>query len=248
MSDQFTDFGYQRVSEGEKAGRVRSVFDSVVQRYDLMNDLMSLGLHRIWKRFAVEAASVRPGDRVLDLAAGTGDLTLLLAPKVASSGRIVLADVNPSMLAQGRDRLIDKGIVDGVDYVIADAERLPFSRGSFDCICIAFGLRNVTRKSLALKSMYDVLSPGGRLVVLEFSRVTLPALKRLYDAYSFSVIPSLGRVVAGDAASYRYLAESIRMHPDQESLKKMMESAGFERLSFFNLTAGVVAVHRGYKL
>jgi demethylmenaquinone methyltransferase/2-methoxy-6-polyprenyl-1,4-benzoquinol methylase len=248
MSDRFTDFGYERVVESDKAGRVRSVFDSVAERYDLMNDLMSLGLHRIWKRFAIEAAAVRPGEHVLDLAGGTGDLSLLLARKVAASGRVVLSDINPAMLCRGRDRLIDEGVTAGVDYVLADAERLPFARASFDCICIAFGLRNVTRKSAALESMYDALRPGGRLIVLEFSRVTVPALKTLYDAYSFSVIPWLGRVVAKDASSYRYLAESIRMHPDQESLKEMMRCAGFERLEYFNLTGGVVAVHRGYKL
>jgi demethylmenaquinone methyltransferase/2-methoxy-6-polyprenyl-1,4-benzoquinol methylase len=248
MSDQFTHFGYERVAESDKAGRVRSVFDSVAERYDLMNDLMSLGLHRIWKRCAIEVAAVRPGERVLDLAGGTGDLTLLLAPKVTASGRIVLADINPAMLSRGRDRMIDEGVAEGVDFVIADAERLPFSETSFDCICIAFGLRNVTRKPVALKSMYDALRPGGRLLVLEFSRVTVPALKTLYDAYSFSVLPWLGRVVARDAGSYRYLAESIRMHPDQEGLKEMMQSAGFERLEFFNLTGGVVALHRGYKL
>lgn len=247
MSDRFTHFGYQRVTENEKAGRVRSVFDSVADRYDVMNDLMSLGLHRLWKRFAIEAAGVRPGEHVLDLAGGTGDLTVLLKRK-AASGRVVLADINPAMLFRGRDRLIDKGLAKGVDFVLADAERLPFADASFDCICIAFGLRNVTRKSVALKSMYDALRPGGRLVVLEFSQVTVPGLKTLYDAYSFSVLPWLGRVVARDAASYRYLAESIRMHPDQEALKEMMGSAGFERLNFFNLTGGVVAVHRGYKL
>ncbi len=248
MSDRFTHFGYERVAESDKVGRVRSVFDSVAERYDLMNDLMSLGLHRIWKRFAIDAAAVRPGERVLDLAGGTGDLTLLLAPKVTASGRVVLADINPEMLSRGRDRMIDKGIVEGVDFVIADAERLPFAKASFDCICIAFGLRNVTRKLVALKSMYDALRPGGRLLVLEFSRVTVPALKTLYDTYSFSVLPWLGRVVARDAASYRYLAESIRMHPDQAELKEMMQSAGFERLKFFNLTGGIVALHRGYKL
>ncbi len=248
MPDRFTHFGYERVHESDKAERVRSVFDSVAERYDLMNDLMSLGLHRLWKRFAIEAAAVRPGDRVLDLAGGSGDLTLLLKPRVTDRGRVVLADINPSMLARGRDRLIDKGVVSGVDYVLADAESVPFAGGSFDCICIAFGLRNVTHKSKALESMYQALKPGGRLVVLEFSQVTVPALKTLYDAYSFSVIPWLGRVVAGDAASYRYLAESIRLHPDQESLKSMMRSAGFERLKFFNLSAGVVAVHRGYRL
>ncbi len=248
MSDRYTHFGYQRVAESDKAGRVRSVFDSVADRYDLMNDLMSLGLHRMWKRFAVEVAAVRPGERVLDLAGGTGDLSLLLARKVTASGRVVLADINPAMLSRGRNRLIDKGLVKGVNYVLADAERLPFAAASFDCICIAFGLRNVTRKSAALESMYRALSPGGRLVVLEFSHVTVPALKTFYDTYSFSVIPWLGRVVANDPASYRYLAESIRMHPDQEALKEMMRCAGFERLKFFNLTGGVVAVHRGYKL
>lgn len=248
MSDRFTHFGYERVAESDKAKKVRSVFESVAERYDLMNDLMSMGLHRMWKRFAIEAAAVRPGERVLDLAGGTGDLTLLLKQKVTDSGRVVLADINPAMLSRGRDRLIDRGVVRGVDFVLTDAERLPFAKASFDCICIAFGLRNVTRKLAALKSMYDALRPGGRLLVLEFSQVTVPALKTLYDAYSFSVIPWLGRIVARDAASYRYLAESIRMHPDQETLKEMMQGAGFERLKYFNLTGGVVAVHRGYKL
>lgn len=248
MSDRLTDFGYERVKESEKAQRVRSVFDSVADRYDLMNDLMSFGLHRLWKRFTVELASVRPDDRVLDLAGGTGDLSLLIAPRLGANGRLVVADINERMLSRGRDRLIDKGVADKAGYVITDAERLPFARGSFDCICIAFGLRNVTRKSVALQSMHEVLRPGGRLLVTEFSRVTVPALKSLYDAYSFSVIPWLGRAVAHDAASYRYLAESIRAHPDQAALRNMMESAGFERCEYFNLAAGVVAVHRGYKL
>jgi demethylmenaquinone methyltransferase/2-methoxy-6-polyprenyl-1,4-benzoquinol methylase len=248
MSDKPTDFGFERVPAGDKAGRVRLVFDSVAERYDLMNDLMSLGLHRVWKRFVVEVAAVRPGERVLDLAGGTGDLARLLTRRLGTRGKVVLADVNINMLERGRERLLDAGIVDGVDYVLADAERLPFAARTFDCICIAFGLRNVTRKTEALKSMYDALRPGGRLLVLEFSRVTLPGLRSLYDAYSFNLIPWLGRAVVNDAESYRYLAESIRMHPDQKALQSMMEGVGFERCGYFNLTAGVVAVHRGYRL
>jgi len=248
MSDKSTNFGFKSIPADEKAGRVRSVFDSVAERYDLMNDLMSLGLHRVWKRFVSEVAAVRPGERVLDLAGGTGDLARLLTRRLGTGGKVVLADVNINMLERGRERLLDAGIVDGVDYVLADAERLPFAANTFDCICIAFGLRNVTRKTEALKSMYGALRPGGRLLVLEFSSVTVPGLRVLYDAYSFRVIPWLGRAVVNDAASYRYLAESIRMHPDQNALQSMMEGAGFERCDYFNLTAGVVAVHRGYRV
>jgi demethylmenaquinone methyltransferase/2-methoxy-6-polyprenyl-1,4-benzoquinol methylase len=242
---RLTHFGFQRVSEDDKARRVAAVFDSVAARYDLMNDLMSAGLHRIWKRFAVECSGVRPGERVLDVAGGTGDLSRLFARRVGPAGQVVLTDINRAMLAHGRDRLADQGLV--VPLVQCNAERLPFPAGWFDCVCIGFGLRNVTRKDLALGEMARVLRVGGRLIVLEFSRVWKP-LAPLYDAYSFEVLPRLGKAVAGDEASYRYLAESIRMHPDQEELKRMMEAAGLQRVEYMNLTAGVVALHRGYRL
>jgi len=248
MVEKSTDFGFRRVPESEKALRVKSVFDSVADRYDLMNDLMSFGLHRAWKRFVCEIAAIRPGNRVLDLAGGTGDLGRLLVPRVGAQGRVVLADINLSMLARGRDRMIDNGIVNGVEYVLADAEKLPFDERIFDCVCIGFGLRNVTHKPTALRSIYGTLKPGGRLLILEFSHVNIPSLRSLYDLYSFSFIPWLGRIIANDAASYRYLAESIRMHPDQKGLQRLMQDAGFERCDHFNLTAGVVAVHRGYRL
>ena len=240
-----TDFGYQTVPEEEKAERVAGVFDSVATRYDLMNDLMSAGLHRWWKRFAVEQSAVRPGDRVLDVAGGTGDLARLFARRVGIQGRVVMTDINGSMLRIGRDRLLDEGVI--APIVQCDAEKLPFAADRFDCVSVAFGLRNMTRKPLALAEMRRVLKPGGRLLVLEFSRVWKP-LGPLYDAYSFQVLPRLGELIARDAASYRYLAESIRLHPDQESLKHMMEQAGLERVEYFNLNAGIVALHRGYKL
>jgi demethylmenaquinone methyltransferase/2-methoxy-6-polyprenyl-1,4-benzoquinol methylase len=240
-----TDFGFQKVDEEEKARRVGAVFDSVAPRYDLMNDLMSAGLHRLWKRAAVERSGVRPGDRVLDVAGGTGDLTRLFVRRVGPDGQVVLTDINRSMLVHGRDRLIDSGVV--APAVQCDAERLPFRSGWFDCVCIGFGLRNVTRKQAALAEMARLLRPGGRLVILEFSHVWKP-LAPLYDLYSFQVLPRMGQAVAGDGASYRYLAESIRVHPDQETLKQMMEAAGFERVDYVNLTAGVVALHRGYRL
>jgi demethylmenaquinone methyltransferase/2-methoxy-6-polyprenyl-1,4-benzoquinol methylase len=242
---RLTQFGYEQVPEEDKARRVARVFDSVASRYDLMNDLMSAGLHRLWKRFAVERCGVRPGERVLDLAGGTGDLARLLARRVAPHGTVVLTDINASMLALGRDALVDAGLV--VPAVQCDAQRLPFADAWFDCITIGFGLRNVTRKEAALAEMFRVLRPGGRAVVLEFSQVWRP-LKPLYDAYSFGILPRLGRVVAGDADSYRYLAESIRVHPDQETLKAMLEAAGFQRVDYLNLAAGVVAIHRGYRL
>ncbi|HSC96607.1 MAG TPA: bifunctional demethylmenaquinone methyltransferase/2-methoxy-6-polyprenyl-1,4-benzoquinol methylase UbiE [Burkholderiales bacterium] len=244
MTQKTTDFGYQPVPEEEKAKRVAGVFDSVAPRYDLMNDLMSVGLHRLWKRFAVEASGVRPGERVLDIAGGTGDLARLFSRRVGPQGEVVLTDINPGMLQQGRDRLLDAGIV--LPLVRCDAEKLPFSADRFDCVSIAFGLRNVTRKLAALAEMRRVLRPGGRLIVLEFSKAWAP-VRPLYDAYSFGILPRLGKLVAQDAAAYRYLAESIRMHPDQEALKAMLEEAGLERVEYFNLTAGVVAVHRGYK-
>ena len=246
--DDTTDFGYQEVPRSEKARRVADVFDSVAARYDIMNDLMSLGVHRLWKRFAVELAGVRPGQRVLDLAGGSGDLAARFAPLVGNTGEVVLADINTHMLEQGRRRLVDRGIIGTVRYAQVNAERLPFPDNSFDCITIAFGLRNVTDKDAALHSMFRVLKPGGRALVLEFSKPVAPGLRPLYDLYSFKVLPLLGRFVVRDAASYRYLAESIRMHPDQETLKDMMQQAGFERCDYHNLSGGIVALHRGYKL
>ncbi len=243
-----THFGYQEVPRSEKARRVADVFDSVAERYDIMNDLMSLGVHRLWKRFAVELAAVRPGQRVLDLAGGSGDLAARFAPLVGAAGEVVLADINAHMLAQGRRRLVDRGIIGNVRYVQVNAECLPFPDNSFDCITIAFGLRNVTDKDAALRSMFRVLKPGGRALVLEFSKPVAPGLRPLYDLYSFKVLPLLGRFVARDESSYRYLAESIRMHPDQETLKSMMQQAGFERCDYHNLSGGIVALHRGYKL
>ena len=240
-----TDFGFQAVPEDEKAQRVAGVFDSVARKYDLMNDLMSAGAHRLWKRFTVEQSNLRPGQRALDVAGGTADLAMQLAHRVGASGQVVLCDINAAMLARGRDRMLDAGIV--APAVQCDAERLPFPSAYFDCVCVAFGLRNMTRKECALVEMQRVLRPGGRFLVLEFSRVWKP-LQPLYDAYSFRMLPLLGKLIANDGDSYRYLAESIRMHPDQEQLKKLIEDAGFERVEYFNLSAGVVALHRGYKL
>jgi demethylmenaquinone methyltransferase / 2-methoxy-6-polyprenyl-1,4-benzoquinol methylase len=244
MGDKTTDFGYQKIPEAEKRDRVAGIFDSVAARYDLMNDLMSGGLHRLWKRYAVEASAVRAGEQVLDLAGGTGDLARLYARRVGASGRVVLTDINRAMLARGRDRLLDSGVV--LPIAQCNAEALPFTADRFDCVSVAFGLRNMTHKDAALAEMLRVLRPGGRLLVLEFSRVWEP-LRPFYDAYSFGVLPRLGKLVAKDADAYRYLAESIRMHPDQENLKRMMEHAGFERVEYHNLAAGVVALHRGYK-
>jgi demethylmenaquinone methyltransferase/2-methoxy-6-polyprenyl-1,4-benzoquinol methylase len=245
--DRSTDFGFQRVPHADKARRVRGVFDSVAGNYDLMNDLMSAGTHRLWKRFTLGLANLRPGQRALDVAGGTGDLARGLARQVGTQGLVVLTDINAAMLGRGRDRLIDAGCIDNVRYVQANAERLPFPDGSFDCITIGFGLRNVTDKPAALAAMHRALKPGGQLLVLEFSRPRAPGLKPLYDAYSFKVLPLIGRVVAGDEASYRYLAESIRMHPDQETLLEMMQDAGLEGCRYHNLSGGIVAVHRGYR-
>jgi demethylmenaquinone methyltransferase/2-methoxy-6-polyprenyl-1,4-benzoquinol methylase len=245
MSEKSTDFGYQKIPEDEKSRRVAGVFDSVSSRYDLMNDLMSGGLHRLWKRFTVEASGVRPGERVLDIAGGTGDLARLFVRRVGARGEVVLTDINPAMLKLGRDRLLDAGAV--VPVAQCNAEALPFPQDRFDCVSVAFGLRNMTHKGTALAEMRRVLRPGGRLLVLEFSRIWEP-LKPLYDAYSFKVLPWLGKQVVNDADAYRYLAESIRMHPGQEDLKRMMEQAGFERVEYFNLAAGAVALHRGYRL
>ncbi len=242
MSDP-THFGYEEVTPEEKTRRVKGVFDSVASRYDLMNDLMSLGLHRGWKRFAIEASGVRAGARVLDVAGGTADLARLFAARVGPTGSVVLTDINGAMLAAGRDRMLNEGRL--MPAVQCNAEALPFAAASFDCVSIAFGLRNVTRKETALAEMRRVLRPGGVALVLEFSQVWAP-LKSAYDWYSFNVLPRLGKLVADDAASYRYLAESIRVHPDQQQLGAMMESAGFERVDWFNLSAGVVALHRGY--
>jgi demethylmenaquinone methyltransferase/2-methoxy-6-polyprenyl-1,4-benzoquinol methylase len=247
MTDKTTHFGFKQVSLEDKARKVADVFHSVAGKYDLMNDLMSFGLHRIWKRIAIEMTAVRAGQRVLDLAGGTGDLAALLAPKVGPEGEVVLSDINASMLEVGRGRLVDRGIVGNVTFIQADAENLPFPSNHFDCITIAFGLRNVTDKDRALASMFRVLKPGGRALVLEFSKPTIEAIKPLYDAYSFRILPKLGQLIARDADSYQYLAESIRMHPDQETLKAMMERAGFERVEYFNLSAGIVALHRGFK-
>ena len=244
-----THFGYQQVPVGEKAKRVGEVFSSVAGNYDLMNDLMSLGIHRLWKRFAIDLADVRPGESVLDLAGGTGDLAAAFAKATGPEGRVVLADINNAMLVEGRDKLLDRGLMgDPLRFTQANAEALPFDDHSFDCITIAFGLRNVTDKEAALRSMRRVLKPGGPLLVLEFSKPTSAGLSRLYDQYSFKVLPMLGRYVAKDEAAYRYLAESIRMHPDQETLKGMMENAGLERCQVYNMTGGIVACHRGYRL
>ncbi|HEY3729931.1 MAG TPA: bifunctional demethylmenaquinone methyltransferase/2-methoxy-6-polyprenyl-1,4-benzoquinol methylase UbiE [Steroidobacteraceae bacterium] len=242
-----TDFGFEQVPWQDKARRVRAVFDSVVDRYDLMNDLMSGGAHRLWKRFLLALTGLRQGDQALDLAGGTGDIAAGLSRQVGKSGRVVLADINAGMLARGRDRLTDRGMVDGIHYVQADAERLPFTAASFDCVTIGFGLRNVTDKAAALASMQRVLKPGGQLLILEFSRPVVPAVSRLYDLYAFNLLPWLGRAVAGDADSYRYLAESIRRHPDQDTLIGMMQAAGLESCRYHNLSGGIVAVHRGYR-
>jgi demethylmenaquinone methyltransferase/2-methoxy-6-polyprenyl-1,4-benzoquinol methylase len=248
MSEQGkTHFGYQEVDVDDKAGLVAGVFHSVASRYDLMNDLMSGGIHRLWKRFTIELSGVRKGHSVLDIAGGTGDLAGKFADIVGPEGRVVLADINESMLSVGRDKLLDQGKVEPLSYAQADAQFLPFADNSFDCITIAFGLRNVTDKDLALRSMLRVLKPGGRLLVLEFSKPTNDMLSKAYDAYSFNVLPKLGQLIAGDSDSYQYLAESIRMHPDQETLKEMMLDAGFEQCEFFNMTGGIVALHRGLK-
>jgi demethylmenaquinone methyltransferase / 2-methoxy-6-polyprenyl-1,4-benzoquinol methylase len=248
MSEQNkTHFGYKTVNASEKVNLVAGVFHSVAAKYDLMNDLMSAGVHRVWKRFTIELSGVRSGNKVLDIAGGTGDLTAKFSRIVGPTGQVVLADINDSMLKVGRDKLIDHGIVSNVEYVQANAESLPFPDNYFDCVSIAFGLRNVTDKDAALRSMLRVLKPGGRLLVLEFSKPQSAALGKLYDVYSFTALPVLGKLFANDSDSYRYLAESIRMHPDQETLKAMMETAGFARCEFFNMTGGIVALHRAIK-
>ncbi len=245
--DKTTHFGYQTVAVEEKQAKVAEVFHSVAAKYDLMNDLMSFGVHRLWKRITIDMSGVRPGNRVLDLAGGTGDLTRKFSKIVGPQGKVILADINSSMLNVGRDRLTDQGYVGNIEYVQANAECLPFEDNSFDVITIAFGLRNVTDKDAALRSMARCLKPGGRLLVLEFSKPTNPLMSKAYDLYSFTALPFMGKVVTNDAESYKYLAESIRMHPDQETLKSMMEDAGLVRCSYHNMTSGVVALHRGIK-
>lgn len=246
-SQDTTHFGFRTVAKTQKADMVAQVFHSVAAKYDVMNDLMSFGIHRLWKRFTIDCSGVRRGQRVLDLAGGTGDLTAKFSRLVGETGSVVLADINDSMLKMGREKLRNTGVIVNVEYVQANAEALPFPDNTFDCITISFGLRNVTDKEKALRSMYRVLKPGGRLLVLEFSKPIIDPLSKAYDAYSFHVLPRIGEVVAQDAESYRYLAESIRMHPDQDTLKTMMEEAGFENTAYYNLTAGIVALHRGYK-
>jgi demethylmenaquinone methyltransferase/2-methoxy-6-polyprenyl-1,4-benzoquinol methylase len=247
MSEKTTHFGYETVDAKEKAGRVAGVFHSVADNYDLMNDLMSAGIHRLWKHMTIEMSGVRKGHKVLDIAGGTGDLAAKFSKIVGSEGSVVLADINESMLKVGRDRLTDRGIIENVTFSQADAQYLPFPDDTFDVITIAFGLRNVTDKDMALRSMLRVLKPGGKLLILEFSKPTSSLLSKIYDTYSFNVLPRLGKVFANDSDSYKYLAESIRMHPDQSTLLQMLNSAGFENTDFHNMTGGVVALHRGIK-
>jgi|TARA_B100001094_G_C18140791_1_gene777758 demethylmenaquinone methyltransferase/2-methoxy-6-polyprenyl-1,4-benzoquinol methylase len=247
MSEKTTHFGYETVDAKEKAGRVAGVFHSVADNYDLMNDLMSAGIHRLWKHMTIEMSGVRKGHKVLDIAGGTGDLAAKFSKIVGSEGSVVLADINESMLKVGRDRLIDRGITENVTFSQADAQYLPFPDNTFNVITIAFGLRNVTDKDMALRSMLRVLKPGGKLLILEFSKPTSSLLSKIYDTYSFNVLPRLGKIFANDSDSYKYLAESIRMHPDQSTLLQMLDSAGFENTDFHNMTGGVVALHRGIK-
>lgn len=242
-----THFGFREVPAAAKNRLVGAVFHSVAPKYDLMNDVMSFGIHRLWKQFAIAQSGARAGSRVLDVAGGTGDLAAQFANKVGTRGTVVIADINASMLEVGRTRLADRGLIGNIEFVQADAEKLPFPNNHFDCISIAFGLRNVTHQAAALQAMFRVLKPGGKLIVLEFSRPALPALSKVYDFYSFTILPLMGRVIANDEASYRYLAESIRKHPDQETLKGMMQTAGFERVAYHNLTGGIVALHKGFK-
>ncbi|MDF2866714.1 MAG: ubiE [Gammaproteobacteria bacterium] len=241
------DFGYQQIPTQQKVAKVAEVFRSVADKYDLMNDLMSLGIHRLWKRFAIALTNAHRGQHILDLAGGTGDLAKQLAKRVGEKGMVYLADINEHMLGVGRDRLIDKGIFTNVRYIQANAECLPFAASTFDRITIAFGLRNVTDKAKALRAMYQVLKPGGQVIILEFSKPVLPLLQQIYDAYSFNLLPKLGQLVTNDAQSYQYLVESIRMHPSQENLKTMILAAGFDECEYFNLNGGIVALHRAYK-
>lgn len=247
MSSDTTDFGYQQVPVNEKAEKVAQVFSSVAASYDVMNDLMSLGVHRLWKKFTIGVSKVATGQVVLDLAGGSGDLALEFTKQVGTGGRVYLADINAAMLQVGRERLLNEGVLQNVSYVQANAECLPFTDNYFDCVSIAFGLRNVTDKAAALRSIYRVLKPGGQLLVLEFSRPVLPVIQKIYDVYSFSLLPKLGKWIAGDEASYQYLVESIRKHPDQETLKNMILAAGFDRCEYHNLTNGIVALHHAWK-
>lgn len=246
-NDQHTHFGYRNVPLNEKANLVADVFRSVAPNYDLMNDAMSFGLHRLWKRFTIAQADLRPGHLVLDVASGTGDLAIAIAKKVGSQGKVIMTDINEAMLQVGRERVEDAGIMGNIDFVLANAEDLPFESNYFDRITIAFGLRNVTDKTAAIKSMYRSLKPGGKLLILEFSKPVTPMLNKIYDCYSFNVIPKMGEFLAKDRDSYQYLVESIRMHPDQEKLKAMMIESGFEDVEYFNLSGGIVALHQGYK-
>ena len=246
-SPEQVDFGYEKVSPEEKTERVGEVFTSVADKYDVMNDLMSLGLHRLWKRYAIQALNLRPGQRVMDLAAGTGDLSALIHPKVGETGEVALVDINEAMLKRGQERLLDRGLLKGLSFTVASAEALPFADNHFDRAIISFGLRNVTDKDLALTEIYRVLKPGGKFIVLEFSQTHNPLLTKAYNLYSFQILPKMGQLIADDADSYRYLAESIRMHPDQETLKAMMTVAGFEDVRYENIAGGIVALHQGYK-
>ncbi len=245
--EKLIDFGYQQVPIEKKASLVASVFSSVAQKYDVMNDLMSMGVHRYWKQFALHMMDAKPGQKILDVAAGTADISRLAALYLKGEGEIYVTDINAAMLSVGRAKLIDAGLIENIFYTQADAEKIPFSAGFFDTVVIGFGLRNVTRKEDALRSFFRVLKPGGKLIILEFSKPILPILSKAYDRYSFSILPWLGKVIVQDEASYRYLAESIRQHPDQETLKNKMEEAGFEECEYFNLTGGIVALHLGYK-
>ncbi|WP_395340383.1 bifunctional demethylmenaquinone methyltransferase/2-methoxy-6-polyprenyl-1,4-benzoquinol methylase UbiE [Ningiella sp. W23] len=242
-----TDFGFTQVDKDKKVNMVADVFHSVAAKYDIMNDVMSLGIHRLWKRYTIDCSGVKSGQRVLDLAGGTGDLAAKFSRIVGEDGQVVLADINESMLQVGKEKLTNMGIIGNIEYVQANAEDLPFPDNHFDLITIAFGLRNVTDKSAALESMFRVLKPGGRLLVLEFSKPTTEALSKIYDSYSFHVLPKMGKLIADDEGSYRYLAESIRMHPDQDTLEQMMKDVGFEQTTYHNLTGGIVALHRGFK-
>ncbi|PRD35052.1 UNVERIFIED_CONTAM: ubiE [Trichonephila clavipes] len=246
-SNNTTHFGFKSVPKEQKVTMVADVFHSVAAKYDIMNDVMSMGIHRLWKRFTIDCSGVRPGQQVLDLAGGTGDITALFSKRVGPTGKVVLADINESMLNVGRDKLRDLGLVTNIEFVQANAEALPFADNSFDIVSIGFGLRNVTDKEAALRSIFRVLKPGGRLLVLEFSKPQSEVLSKAYDLYSFRILPFMGQLIANDKESYQYLAESIRMHPDQETLKQMMQDAGFAEVSYHNLTGGIVALHRGYK-
>ena len=248
MSKKETHFGYQTVDENVKESLVAGVFDSVASKYDIMNDVMSFSVHRVWKKIAMQHTGLKPGGTALDVAGGTGDLTMQMSKQVGPTGKIIISDINASMLEEGRKRLLDKGYAGNIDFVEANAEDLPFEDNSFDCITIAFGLRNVTHQDKALQSMFRVLKPGGRLLVLEFSKPVVPGLDKVYDFYSFNILPKMGKLIANDEESYRYLAESIRMHPDQETLKQLMIDAGFERCTYHNMTGGIVALHKGFKL